>query len=159
MPRDANDLKALLMAGDAYTEVVTVDYMGEQFAVQIRPLTERELAEVARATKVSAKMMQGLKDKIKVGQKLSAEEKERLGKETVDALINSGEMLDIGDMGYMNFVQDQEYCKRGIVDKDLRNLVPNFRYGLTELISQRIQTISNVPPAVVANFFGQKKDS
>jgi hypothetical protein len=34
-------------------------------------------------------------------------------------------------------------------------MVPKFRYGLTEKIANRIQTISTVPPSVVQNFFGQ----
>jgi hypothetical protein len=159
MPRDANDLKALIMAGDSYSETITIDYMGEQFAIQIRPLTEGELTDVARSMKVSTKMIKGIREKIQVGKTLTETEKAALEKEAVDAIINSGEMIEIGDMEYMDFVLNREYCRRGIVDKGLANLVPNFRYGLTAMISARIQTISNVPPAVVANFFGQKKDS
>lgn len=163
MPRDSNDLKALIMAGNSYSETIEIDYMGEKFAIQIRPLTEAELTDVARATKISAKMMAGMKDKMKAtmkpGKQPTDQEKEELIKEAVDAVFDSNDMIAVGDMQYMEFAQNREYCRRGIVDKDLAAMVPNFRYGLTEMISKRIQTISTVPPEVVANFFGQKKDS
>jgi len=164
MARSADDLKALLLAGDTYTETVEIEYLGELFAVQIRPLTEAEITDVNRSMKLSSEMMKQVAEKLKQdkalmsrmskGDKPTPEEEAKLTEGAVDAILSGG-AIDIGDMNYMDFLQSQEYCKRGIVDDGLRVMVPKFRYGLTERISKRIQTISNVPPAVVANFFGQ----
>lgn len=158
MARDANDLKALILAGDSYTETVSIDYMGEVFNIEIRPLTESELTEVNRQMKLSANVIRKIAEKVKANKALSAEEKATMDKEALDTILSDPE-FDLGGMNFTNFVLAREFCKRGIVDKGLRDLVSKFRYGLTEMLSTRIQTISNVPPAVVANFFGQKKDS
>lgn len=157
MARTAEDLKALLLAGDGYTETIDIEYLGEQFAVEIRPLTEAELTDVSRTMKINASMLKKISKKVKVGVKNTPEEKEKILKEAVDALLADGEGdLEVGSMAYADFIQNQEYCKRGIVDEGLRSLVPKFRYGLTEKIANRIKTISEVPPAVVQNFFGQQ---
>lgn len=158
MARSSEDLKALIMTGESYNETIEIEYLGELFAVQIRPLTEAELTDVQRTMKLSATMVKAIMQKIKLGKKLTPAEEETAKKEAIESVLTDG-TIDVGDLNYMEFVQNREYCKRGIVDKGLRELVPNFRYGLTEMISKRIQTISNVPPQVVANFFGQKKDS
>jgi hypothetical protein len=96
---------------------------------------------------------------VKAGANLSPEEREKLQKDAVDTLLSGDGEVDVGSMVYVDFLQNQEYCKRGIVDKGLRSLVPKFRYGLTEKIASRIKTISEVPPAVVQNFFGQQTDN
>jgi len=158
MARSSEDLKALIMAGESYNETIEIEYLGELFAVQIRPLTEAELTDVQRTMKLSATMVKAIMQKVKLGKKLTPAEEETAKKEAIESVLTDG-TIDVGDLNYMEFVQNREYCKKGIVDEGLRKLVPNFRYGLTEMISKRIQTISNVPPQVVANFFGQKKDS
>ncbi len=157
MARTAEDLKALLLAGDGYTETIDIEYLGEQFAVEIRPLTEAELTDVGRTMKINASMLKKISKKVKVGVKNTPEEKEKILREAVDALLSDSEGdVEVGSMAHADFLQNQEYCKRGIVDEGLRLLVPKFRYGLTERIASRIKTISEVPPAVVQNFFGQQ---
>lgn len=159
MARTSEDLKSLLLAGDGYTETIDIEYLGEQFAVEIRPLTEAEITDVSRTMKISASMLKKISEKVKAGANLSPEEREKLQKDAVDTLLSGDGEVDVGSMVYVEFLQNQEYCKRGIVDKGLRSLVPKFRYGLTEKIASRIKTISEVPPAVVQNFFGQQTDS
>lgn len=156
MARTAEDLKALLLAGDGYTETINIEYLGEQFAVEIRPLTEAELTDVSRTIKINASMLKKISKKVKAGANLSQEEREKIQKDAVDALLTDDGEVDVGGMVYADFLQNQEYCKRGIVDEGLRSLVPKFRYGLTAKIATRIKTISEVPPAVVQNFFGQQ---
>jgi hypothetical protein len=159
MARTSEDLKSLLLAGDGYTETIDIEYLGEQFAVEIRPLTEAEITDVSRTMKINASMLKKISEKVKAGANLSPEEREKLQKDAVDTLLSGDGEVDVGSMVYVDFLQNQEYCKRGIVDKGLRSLVPKFRYGLTEKIASRIKTISEVPPAVVQNFFGQQTDS
>lgn len=156
MARTSEDLKALLLAGDGYTETINIEYLGEQFAVEIRPLTEAELTDVSRTIKINASMLKKISKKVKSGANLSQEEREKIQKDAVDALLTDDGEVDVGGMVYADFLQNQEYCKRGIVDEGLRSLVPKFRYGLTAKIATRIKTISEVPPAVVQNFFGQQ---
>jgi hypothetical protein len=155
MARTTDDLKALLVAGDAYTEVAEIEFLNEKFAVQIRPLTEIEITVVNRSMKISASVLKKVSEKMQAGKKLSPSEEEKLKKEVVTDAMADGS-LDMGDMAYQDAVLNREFCMRGIVDPDLRAMVPTFRYGLAEAISKRIQLISNVPPAVVINFFGQK---
>jgi hypothetical protein len=159
MARTSEDLKSLLLAGDGYTETIDIEYLGEQFAVEIRPLTEAEITDVSRTMKINASMLKKISEKVKAGANLSPEEREKLQKDAVDTLLSGDGEVDVGSMVYVDFLQNQEYCKRGIVDKGLRSLVPKFRYGLTEKIASRIKTISEVPPAVVQNFFGQQTDN
>jgi len=159
MARTSEDLKALLLAGDGYTETIGIEYLGEQFAVEIRPLTEAEITDVSRTMKINASMLKKISKKVKVGVKNTPEEREKILGEAVDALLSDEGDLDVGNMAYVDFLQNQEYCKRGIVDEGLKSLVPKFRYGLTERIASRIKTISEVPPAVVQNFFGQQTDN
>jgi hypothetical protein len=159
MARTSEDLKSLLLAGDGYTETIDIEYLGEQFAVEIRPLTEAEITDVSRTMKISASMLKKISEKVKAGANLSPEEREKLQKDAVDTLLSGDGEVDVGSMVYVDFLQNQEYCKRGIVDEGLRLLVPKFRYGLTEKIASRIKTISEVPPAVVQNFFGQQTDN
>ncbi len=150
MTRTSEDLKALLMAGDGYTETVDIEYMGEQFAVEIRPLTEAELTDVSRTMKINASMLKKIADQMK-----TSGDPEQIKRDAVDAILSDGE-VDVGSMVQIEFLQNQEYCKRGIVDEGLRALVPKFRYGLTSKIAGRIRVISEVPPDVVQNFFGQQ---
>lgn len=159
MARTSEDLKSLLLAGDGYTETIDIEYLGEQFAVEIRPLTEAEITDVSRTMKINASMLKKISEKVKAGADLSPKEREKLQKDAVDTLLSGDGEVDVGSMVYVDFLQNQEYCKRGIVDEGLRLLVPKFRYGLTEKIASRIKTISEVPPAVVQNFFGQQTDS
>ncbi len=159
MARTSEDLKSLLLAGDGYTETIDIEYLGEQFAVEIRPLTEAEITDVSRTMKINASMLKKISEKVKAGVNLSPEEREKLQKDAVDTLLSGDGEVDVGSMVYVDFLQNQEYCKRGIVDEGLRLLVPKFRYGLTEKIASRIKTISEVPPAVVQNFFGQQTDN
>jgi hypothetical protein len=159
MARTSEDLKSLLLAGDGYTETIDIEYLGEQFAVEIRPLTEAEITDVSRTMKINASMLKKISEKVKAGANLSPEEREKLQKDAVDTLLSGDGEVDVGSMVYVDFLQNQEYCKRGIVDEGLRLLVPKFRYGLTEKIASRIKTISEVPPAVVQNFFGQQTDN
>lgn len=156
MARTSEDLKSLLLAGDGYTETIDIEYLGEQFAVEIRPLTEAEITDVSRTMKINASMLKKISEKVKAGANLSPKEREKLQKDAVDTLLSGDGEVDVGSMVYVDFLQNQEYCKRGIVDEGLRLLVPKFRYGLTEKIASRIKTISEVPPAVVQNFFGQQ---
>lgn len=158
MARSAADLKALLMAGDDYRETITIEYLGELYAIEIRPLTEGEITDVERSMKVSGEMLKKIASKIKVGQKLTKSEEEKVTKEALDSVLADGS-IDVGDMNYMSYIQDREYCKRGIVDAELAGMVLKFRYGLTEIISKRIQTISSVPPALIQNFFSQNPAS
>lgn len=159
MARTSEDLKSLLLAGDGYTETIDIEYLGEQFAVEIRPLTEAEITDVSRTMKINASMLKKISEKVKAGADLSPKEREKLQKDAVDTLLSGDGEVDVGSMVYVDFLQNQEYCKRGIVDEGLRLLVPKFRYGLTEKIASRIKTISEVPPAVVQNFFGQQTDN
>jgi hypothetical protein len=154
MPRSSEDLAALITAGDDYRETVMIDYLGQEFAVIIRPLTEYELTDANRQMKFSAALIKKMQSKIKVGKKLTAEEQKVATEEAIEAVLSEG-TIDVGDISFTNFILARELCKRGIVDEKLVSLVPKFRYGLTEKIANRIQTISDVPPAVVENFFGQ----
>ena len=154
MPRSEEDLKALLSEGDKYTETVSIEFLGETYNIKIRPLTDEAMTNVDRQMKLSAAMLKKISQKVKVGEKLTPEEETKLKEEAVDAMLADGE-VDVGGMNFMKFLQEREYCRAGIVDEGLRAMVPKFRYGLTEKIANRIQTISTVPPAVVQNFFGQ----
>jgi hypothetical protein len=154
MARTEEDLKALLSEGDNYTETVSIEFLGETFNIKIRPLTDEAMTNVDRQMKLSAAMLKKISAKVKVGDKLTPEEEQKLKEEAVDAMLADGE-VDVGGMNFMKFLQEREYCRAGIVDDGLRAMVPKFRYGLTEKIANRIQTISTVPPAVVQNFFGQ----
>ena len=155
MPRSEEDLKALLSEGDKYTETVSIEFLGETYNIKIRPLTDEAMTNVDRQVKLSGAMFQKIAKKVKIGEDLSPEEKKKLNEEAVDAMLASGDEVDVGGMNLMNFLQSREYCRAGIVDEGLRAMVPRFRYGLTELIAKRIQMISTVPPSVVQNFFGQ----
>ena len=152
MTRSVEDLKALVTRGDEYRETITVEYLGETFAVPIRPLTETELNDVRRQAKVSMKLMQSIRNKVKVGEKMTPEEEQAAKEAAVDEIMKD-ESLNLGDVAYTNLLVNRQYCKYGIADEGLRMMVPKFRYGLTEMIAKRIQTISEVPPEVVANFF------
>ena len=154
MARSEEDLKALLTEGANYTETVSIEFLGEIYNIKIRPLTDEAMTNVDRQMKLSAAMLKKISEKVKVGDKLTPEEEEKLKEEAVDAMLADGE-VDVGGMNFMKFLQEREYCRAGIVDEGLRAMVPQFRYGLTEKIANRIQTISTVPPSVVQNFFGQ----
>jgi hypothetical protein len=165
MARTSDDLKALLMAADTYTETVEIHFMGERFAVQIRPLTEMQLTEVSRNIRLSKSLLQGMAKKAealknaKKNPNLSKEDEEKLAQSAVDEMLSGdgSELIEMGDLNYANFIQEREYCKFGIVDKGLAQMVTTFRYGLTEKLADRIKTISEVPPEAVANFFGVSK--
>lgn len=154
MARSEEDLKALLTEGANYTETVSIDFLGETYNIKIRPLTDEAMTNVDRQMKLSAAMLKKISEKVKVGDKLTPEEETKLKEEAVDAMLADGE-VDVGGMNFMKFLQEREYCRAGIVDEGLRAMVPQFRYGLTEKIANRIQTISTIPPSVVQNFFGQ----
>ena len=158
MKRTSEDLAALLLAGDGYQEMVEIDFMGEKFDVQIRPLTELEIINVSRQQKLSADMLKTIASKVDFTKKLNKEDELAAQDQAMKAVLESGN-IDVGDLNYQDFTQNQAYCLAGIVDPSLRALVPKFRYGLTEMIAKRIKTISQVPPDVVSNFFGQSQDT
>lgn len=158
MARTSEDLKALLMAGDEYRETIDIEYLGEQFAIQIRPLTEAELVDVNRQMRISMKMYKTLFDKIKVGRELTAEESETAKEEAFKALM-ADDSVNLTDITMNDFLVDRAYCQKGIVDDGLKTMVGKFRYGLTKKIAERIRLISEVPPGAIANFFGQTKAS
>lgn len=155
MTRSLEDLKALIMAADEYRENVSVDFMGEQFVVPIRPLTEGELIDVSRQMKLSMKMLTKVRDKLKVGDKLTKEEEETVKAAAVEEILKD-DSINIGDLAYTSYLSDKAYCMKGVADPQLRDMVTKFRYGLTEQLSKRIQNISNVPPEAIQNFFGPK---
>ncbi len=154
MARTVEDLKALIMAADEYRETINVDYLGETFPVIIKPLTESELTDVQRQIKISLKAFGAMADKVKAGGKITEAEKAELTDKVVEDMLTN-DTVNLGDMALTNYLTNKAYCEAGIVDEGLRKMVPKFRYGLTEQISKRIQTISEVPPEVVQNFFGQ----
>ena len=145
MPRTAEDLKALIIAGDQYRETVKIEYLGQEFEVPIRPLTDEELTEVLRALKG----MSIIRKIQKTAGKSSAEDQE-----IADQLLEDD---GLGEAVSSTFKLYKLFCEKGIVDQDLARLVSSFRYGLTAAIGQRIQTISQVPPEVIANFFDRQK--
>jgi hypothetical protein len=156
MARTAEDLKALITAGDEYTETIQVEYLGELFDIQIRPLTDEGLTNVNRQMKLNAAMLKRIAAKLKAGESLTPAEAEKAKSEAVDAILEGSDgEIEIGQIDFMDFMLNREFCRAGIVDAGLRSLVPKFRYGLTGIIAKRIQTISTVPPQVIANFFGQ----
>lgn len=160
MARTSEDLKALIIAAKEYRETVEIEYMGEQFSVPIKPLTDAAMTDVGRKMKVQAGLLKSMISKVKIGEGLSESEMETATQEAVaNMLSDSTEPLEVGEMEYLNFLTAQEFCKRGIADDQLRALVPDFSYGLTKKIANRIEVISNVPPAVVANFFGQTPEN
>jgi hypothetical protein len=160
MARSSEDLAALLMAGDEYTETVEFEFLNERFAVKIRPLTETELIDVTRSQKIGAGMLKTIANKVDFTKKFESKEEEIAAQEVaMKAVLEEGNSIDVGDLNYQDHMQNRAYCMAGIVDENLRALVPKFRYGLTELIAKRIKTISEVPPAVVANFFGVSQDT
>jgi hypothetical protein len=63
MPRSSEDLAALITAGDDYRETVMIDYLGQEFAVIIRPLTEYELTDANRQMKFSAALIKKMQSK------------------------------------------------------------------------------------------------
>lgn len=165
MVRNVEDLKALVMAGDGYTEVANIKYMGHIFAVPIRPLTEEELTDIERKIKISGTMLKAMKDEVKPYldkgieiDKLNESEKATIIEGAVNKVADSGN-FDPGEITYIEYLTNRAYCRAGILDEGLRQEVSKFRFGLTGLIAARIKLISEVPPSVMTNFFGQEQAS
>lgn len=147
-----SDLKALLIEGDRYTERVDIIYLGKKFEVPVRCLNDLELGEVMKSLKDPKLFAKAAKMKKKMGTRteLTDEEKESFAN---DLLSDP----NVTESAYASKVLNQEFCKRGIVDDELRALVPKFKWGLTDIIGKAIQRISSVPPVEIINFLEARK--
>jgi hypothetical protein len=160
--RTLDDLKALIVAGANYRETVEVEYLGQVFPVPIKPLTEDQLTLVMKnvsSGKSTASMVKAIREKTKDTDmsKLTPaqqdEMKEQLASEIMEDTDNLGDIASSAGALY------NELCLHGIDDPELVKLLPQFRYGLRQIIGTQIQKISDVPPQVIANFFGAPTDS
>jgi hypothetical protein len=159
MARSINDLKSLIIEGAEYRETVQVTYLGNEFDVPIKPLTDEDLTKIQREISKMQSLMtivQGkLASEIKKGNTTPTPEEMAKLKEKVTNEVLNNKNLDVSELSEVMFKVNQMYCKFGIDDPDIAKLVPEFRFGLTELIGKRIEVISSVPPQVIANFFDQ----
>jgi hypothetical protein len=143
-----DDLKKLLLLGDEYREDITVDYLGQQFAVTIRPLNDLELTSVMRKM-TSSKFLKKVMDKkrrLQKGTEFSEADKAKLA----DELLEEDGMVE---MAHSSMQLMTEICKLGIVDEALGKLVVKGKWGIVQKIGQKIQAISNVPPEAISKFF------
>jgi hypothetical protein len=142
-----DDLKKLLLLGDEYREDITVDYLGQQFAVTIRPLNDLELTSVMRKMTSSKFLKKVLDKKRKLNKaEFSEADKAKLADEIMD---EDG----LAEMAYSSLQLMTEICKLGIVDEALGKLVVKGKWGIVQKIGQKIQAISNVPPEAISKFF------
>ena len=132
--------KIVLEQGTEFTKTVVINFKGQDYEVDIKPVTDEQVTEAVQSMDLS--LFVGMDpEKAKT---MTTKEKEDYAKKVMEK--DGGKLL-----GAMNKMY-QVYCKYGIVDPELRNMVKSFKFGLTDAIGAKIEEISVVKQEAVQDF-------